>query len=361
MATEAQRHSGYLLPQEPEVYYPWFDFLRIALALGVFCAHADVPMPEMFGNACVQVFFALSGFLIGGILCRTERAQLPRFYFNRVTRIWIPYAIAILLLLAMTLVKRQKVDLKMTEFFVYMATFVYNYFGPPQLATARERMPLEGTGNHFWSICVEEQFYLIAPFIVVLLPRVRVALLLLVWALNFWKPHDFAGIALGVLLALSLRHYGEWYLKRAAVAVLALISGGLVVASLKHWVPYPAAAPLASVALVALLARRGSPLPFGKLLGGISYPFYLNHGVGLLLRKSMARLLGMPVWGTFIAALAISYSFNWAHYWFVDRTVHAKRGGWYTPARGRACFIGGVVITALGLAAAWAFHRWPPP
>ena len=135
---------------------------------------------------------------------------------------------------------------------------------------------------------------------------------------------------------------------------------GLVVAGTMGCVPYMAAAPMASVALVALLARKGAPLPMGKVLGGISYPFYLNHGVGLLLRKSMGRHLGLPVWGTFLAALAISFSFNWAHYRFVDRKVHAKRGGWYTTARGRACFAVGVVLAAVGVAAAWAFHRWPP-
>src|SRR5206468_187526 len=179
--------------------------------------------------------------------------------------------------------------------------------------TSRDRMPLEGTGNHFWSICVEEQFYLVAPFLLVLLPRMRAAVLVLVWALNFVVPHHFAGIALGVLLALSLRHYGEWYLKRAAAVGMILAVAALFVATWKGWAVYSATAPLASVLLVALLARRGEPLRLGKLLGGISYPFYLNHGVGLLLRKTMASRLGWAEWGTFIAALAISFSFNWVH------------------------------------------------
>jgi peptidoglycan/LPS O-acetylase OafA/YrhL len=41
-------------------------------------------------NLAVQIFFALSGWLIGGILLRTDVQDLPRFYFNRATRIWIP-------------------------------------------------------------------------------------------------------------------------------------------------------------------------------------------------------------------------------------------------------------------------------
>lgn len=355
------RSSGYAVPKEPEVYYPWFDFLRITLALGVFCSHADVPVPEQFGDFCVQVFFALSGFLIGGILIRTERSQLSRFYFNRVTRIWIPYAIAIALLLSMTLLKRQRIDLKMTEFFVYMATFVYSLFGPQQLATARHRMPLDGAGNHFWSICIEEQFYLIAPFIMVLLPRLRVAILVCVWALNFFYPHDFPGFALGILLAVSLRRYGEWHLRRPVVAVLLLAIGALVLVTVRGWAPYTATAPTASVAIVALLARQGEPLPVGKILGGISYPFYLNHGIGLMLRGVMARQLRFAPWGIFLGALTVSLTFNWAHYMIVDRNVLRMRAQWYTPAIGRACFIGGILLTLIGLAAGWYFHRWPPP
>jgi peptidoglycan/LPS O-acetylase OafA/YrhL len=72
------------------------------------------------------VFFALSGFLIGGILLNSDAKDVPRFYFNRSTRIWIPYAIAIALLLTVTLLKQGWPDTKMWEFFTYKATFVYN-------------------------------------------------------------------------------------------------------------------------------------------------------------------------------------------------------------------------------------------
>ncbi|HEX2670381.1 MAG TPA: hypothetical protein VHM25_05900 [Polyangiaceae bacterium] len=49
-------------------HYPWFDYLRIVLAVGV-CTHAfaGAHLPRQVGNACVQVVFSLSGFLIGTI------------------------------------------------------------------------------------------------------------------------------------------------------------------------------------------------------------------------------------------------------------------------------------------------------
>jgi len=149
-------------------YYPLFDYLRIVLAVGVFASHAGVLSPRLhdFGNFCVQVFFALSCYLIGGILGNVRAESLPRFYFNRSTRIWIPYFIAIALLAVATVAKHQPVTSKLLEFFFDKVTFTYNLYGPPQLHL-REAMPLQGTGHHFWSICVEEQFYLLAPLVIV--------------------------------------------------------------------------------------------------------------------------------------------------------------------------------------------------
>ena len=65
---------------------------------------------------------------------------------------------------------KDRITAKWLEIFYYDATFVYNFFGPPQLAAYRDVMPLRATGNHFWSICAEEQFYLLAPFLITILP-----------------------------------------------------------------------------------------------------------------------------------------------------------------------------------------------
>ena len=79
-----------------KTYYPYFDYLRIALATIVMLGHDGLIRWGQSGNLAVQVFFALSGWLIGGILLRLSTDDLPRFYFNRALRIWIPYYIACL-------------------------------------------------------------------------------------------------------------------------------------------------------------------------------------------------------------------------------------------------------------------------
>src|SRR4051794_30350860 len=57
---------------ESAVYYPWFDWLRLVCASIVVLQHNDAfPWPRA-GSFAVVVFFALSGWLIGGILLDRE-------------------------------------------------------------------------------------------------------------------------------------------------------------------------------------------------------------------------------------------------------------------------------------------------
>ena len=127
--------------------------------------HAGLAKWPHAGNFSVQIFFAMSGWLIGGILLRSEIADLPHFYFNRATCIWIPYFVAIAIIAAVSFLKENP-NPKWAEIFFYFGTFSYNFFGSPQTLTHLHEMPLSATGAHFWSICAEEQFYLFAPFLV---------------------------------------------------------------------------------------------------------------------------------------------------------------------------------------------------
>src|SRR5690349_10940722 len=118
-----------------DVYYPAFDYLRIILAITVAAFHAGLLAWPHTGSLAVQIFFALSGWLIGGILLRSKARDLLRFYFNRSARIWIPYFVAIGLLVSVSLLK-DTITQKWLEFIIYKFTFVYDLFGPSQLATA---------------------------------------------------------------------------------------------------------------------------------------------------------------------------------------------------------------------------------
>jgi peptidoglycan/LPS O-acetylase OafA/YrhL len=342
-------------------FYPLFDYLRIALAVGVFAAHADRlhMLPGQLGNACVQVFFALSGFLIGGILVEASPSSLPRFYFNRCTRIWIPYAVAIVLLFTAAALRQRLSDLKLWEFFFYKATFVYNVFGPPQLAACGSRMPLQGTGNHFWSICVEEQFYLVAPFVVVFLRRGRVPVLLGLLALNFVYPHNFNAISLGVLLALSRRKIGEWYLRPLGqLLAIGTLAAALIVVNV-GWVSYATGVAPAAAATVALLARPGKPGPLGAVLGGMSYPFYLDHWIGIFIVQPLERRAHLGLLPGALLALTVAIGLSWLHYRWIDSRILGKRSRWYTSGRGLLACLAGLTLVALGLVVGIALRLHP--
>lgn len=343
-------------------YFAWFDFLRITLAVGVFASHVGVEPfgTGHFGNACVQVFFALSGFLIGGILAKSSPADLPRFYFNRSTRIWVPYAIAIALLFAGTALKQDLSDPKLWEFFFYKATFTYNTFGLDQLGTYAQRMPLQGTGSHFWSICVEEQFYLVAPFVIVLLRDRRLASYLILvglLVLNFFHPHHYAAVALGVLLALSREAKGEWYLTPRGMAIAALTLVAAVVLGVAGVLAYGAAVPYVAVALVALLARPHRRIAVGAWLGGLSYPFYLNHWVGLFFQKRLAALLHTGRFLTALGAFAIAFGVSAVHYRFIDSQVLRHRNRWFSTRLGIAACASGILLVVVGLVGGLTVYR----
>jgi peptidoglycan/LPS O-acetylase OafA/YrhL len=339
-------------------YYPLFDWLRATLALTVFLSHSGVIAWPQAGNLAVQVFFALSGFLIGGILLKSKTSDLPRFYFNRATRIWIPYTVAIALLALVTALYRDPITTKMLEFFFYKVTFVYNFFGPSQIATFRDQMPLRGSGNHFWSICVEEQFYLFAPLVLVVAASWGRSLLLWIVIACLGIYFEWYGsIAFGVIAAISRYQFGDWYRDRRAVVGLVFALICAITAFIVSDKTYALAAPLFSVSIVLLLTNPGTPSTIGALLGGVSYPFYLNNWLGGFVVHSVFKRLGienLPI--SIPLSLLMGFLVSTGLYLWVDRRVMANRSRWFLPLRGFAAMVSGFSLVTTGLVGAWFLY-----
>lgn len=122
------------------------------------------------GRSGVDLFFVLSGFLITGILLDTKQRTdyFPRFYWRRALRIWPVYYL--FLCLALILHHRSFSRIGLAPFALYYRNFLGAdftsdiYFG------------------QFWSLCIEEQFYLIWPLIIYFCPRrLRMPLILLLF------------------------------------------------------------------------------------------------------------------------------------------------------------------------------------
>ena len=150
-------------------YQPHLDGLRALAILGVLFEHFGVALPALLrcGPLSVRFFFVLSGYFITLSLWKLQAeisesdggSFLPvcRFYLSRFLRIGPPFYLA---LIVGALFGIEEVR---TNFF-WLATFQANnyiaYIGYWPEAI-----------SHFWSLAVQEQFYLIWPVIVLTLPK----------------------------------------------------------------------------------------------------------------------------------------------------------------------------------------------
>jgi len=341
--------------------YPLYDWLRFVLASVVVLDHHGFRVGAFSGGLAVDVFFALSGWLIGGILLGTRRSELPLFYFNRATRIWIPYAVAIALIYGFALL-REGYGFFWLKYLVLDATFTHNIYTVFPRATFE--MPLGGSGNQFWSISVEEQFYLFAPLLLsaAIVPT-RIGRSAVTWAtitvLLLWAGLLGAPIAAGVTAAILRRRHDwrpglSWRLAATAGAAALLLSFGAEPA-------YPLRTLFALLVIVATSAvgSRGS---LGVVLGGLSFPLYLNHWIGIFAVHFVEKRY-LPLAPA--AMITVSYLLNvlvaLGLYWVVDRQIQQYRRDWYSVALGRGLAATAYALLATGLVAGHFLAQVPPP
>ena len=158
------------------------DGLRFFAFLAVFMIHGDV---EHFwwGSYGVSLFFVISGFLITRILIASEdrpRGQaLKAFYVRRALRIFPAYYLVLGLAAATVGIAH------LPAFVLYIMNwgiFFYTWIQPELVD--RPWDPVRMYGVHFWSLAVEEQFYLVFPLLFSFLRsrRTRLHWLLVLWA-----------------------------------------------------------------------------------------------------------------------------------------------------------------------------------
>jgi peptidoglycan/LPS O-acetylase OafA/YrhL len=141
-------------------YRPDIDGLRAAAVVGVVFFHAGVP--EFRGGfAGVDIFFVISGYLITSLLfLELDRTDFLAFWARRTRRI-LPSA---LLVVAATLAGAYAIVSTLDLYYaardaIYAALYIINW---EQLAASLDYFTDAGHGLyvHYWSLAVEEQFYL---------------------------------------------------------------------------------------------------------------------------------------------------------------------------------------------------------
>lgn len=290
-------------------YVPQIDGLRFFAFLGVFLFHCNL-IRWWFGAYGVHLFFTLSGFLITYLLLESELPDKVRtvgiFYGRRALRIFPAYYTAIALALPFGHLLFPEWQL---VYLYNMRVFHESTLGiPSHLFNG-----WQSSGVHFWSLCVEEQFYLTYPWILLLVPKPRRVILLAALivlsiasraVLATLYPNTFYGLLLPVVaeylawggLAAVLLHENKfppipnpWLLWTCLVATIALCFAprpeGLTPLQIQFQPgPLQTMRALVFIGLIVGLWRDSTSLPARFLqlkpivyLGKISYGLYLYH------------------------------------------------------------------------------------
>ncbi|MDV9200051.1 acyltransferase family protein, partial [Streptomyces sp. Wh19] len=151
-------------------FRPDIEGLRAVAVLGVLAFHAAVP-GLTGGFVGVDVFFVISGYLITGLLLReavtTGRIRLGEFFSRRARRL-LPSAAVVLGAVALAgawftvPLRRTELEYDVVAAALSTANWRFVQQQTDYLAAGHDQSPL----LHFWSLAVEEQFYLLwAPLI----------------------------------------------------------------------------------------------------------------------------------------------------------------------------------------------------
>lgn len=313
-------------------FRPDIEGLRAVAVLAVVLFHAGVPGLSG-GFTGVDAFFVVSGFLITGLLWReasgTATVRLAPFYAARARRL-LPAAALVLVatsVAATALLPPLRARSVVTDAIanaLYVGNYRFAVEGTDYLAADTAPSPLQ----HYWSLGVEEQFYLLWPALILgtawLLARtgretrsaVPYAAVLavvagasltvsLVWTRTmppwafFSLPTRAWELAAGGLIALT----AVLWSKLPPVCAAMVGWGGLVVVlatctQLGTPTPYPGSAALLPVLGTTLVIGAGCAIPdlgVGRLLskpalrgiGRVSYSWYLWHWPVLLLAPAL--------------------------------------------------------------------------
>lgn len=372
-------------------FRPDIEGLRAVAILTVLAYHAGLPVRGGFVG--VDIFFVISGFLITGLLVaeldRTGSISWIRFVGRRIRRL-LPAAALVLVTIAtwswfvVPGLRRRDIGVDVAAAAMYVVNWVFARRETDYLASDVLPSPVQ----HFWSLAVEEQFYVIWPLLLIGLalvvrrPSRRVVALTLGvlvvssfgWAVWFShsspRPAFFTTttrvweLGIGALLAVALAGRPRPSMPARASAALGWAALAVLVA-VALWLPqdidWPGAWALLPTVPTAVLLwvgwqgpARGPVRLLGTApmvwVGGLSYSIYLWHWPVLVLGGWTAESLGATIapWGLVVLALA-SVAPAWLSWRFVESPIH--HGTWL---RGRplALLGAGLALSGVGVLAA---------
>ena len=356
-------------------YVPALDGLRLVAFLMIFWTHtmqgpfvdASPPIPlygafRLAGAYGVPVFFVLSAFLITRLLrmemARDGKIDIRAFYVRRTLRIWPLYFLIVGIAIAhWALVVHHVPGGAVVSLATFTANWYRGFLGP-----------IDSFAAVLWSVSVEEQFYLVWPFLVARLsvPALRgLSVGMIVAALVFrvavvvaegrgifpvksaydgmWhaSTSHLDALGLGTLLALGAERLPRlagwrWYGAFAgcfAAMVLEAQWFPLAFRSTPFTLAIPVGytvVPFAAAGMVALaLVSQGSVLerPWAVHLGRLTYGLYVFHLLVIYVVDSNAlrHRIGGGL-ARFLVVFGASYALAWLSYRFYERRFLRLKG-----------------------------------
>ena len=344
-------------------FRPDIEGLRAVAVLLVVLDHL-VGWPKG-GFVGVDVFFVISGFLITGLLIsetdRNGRISFRGFYARRARRI-LPAALTVLLTVTVAARLAYPGTTRVTDTqtdalwaLVFGANVHFSRIGTNYFESTRAPSLVQ----HYWSLAVEEQFYVVWPIVILvvltllgrLLPqrRTRLALLTVVGAAAvfsftlglqetatspatayFSTPVRAWELGVGAFVALASSCFPGFFQRLgkaggplSLLGLVGVLVGAFVVKSTSGF-PVPGAGlPVLASALV-IIAGIGAPTrgwdiiltnPVSRYLGRISYSLYLIHWPVLVL---VGTLMVAESWLRYPISILIMMSLSVASYHFIE-------------------------------------------
>lgn len=301
-------------------YLPSLEGVRGYGFLLVFCGHyfpaEEIARPgsvrlklltalSSLGIFAVPAFFVLSGYLIGGILYHTRNRQgyFRVFYSRRIVRVFPVYYLTLLAIATFYWMRHLPINFRLWAHFLYIQNLLPGY---------TKNLTGPATMIHFWSLAVEEQFYLIWPLVVwrfrdrrkligisivliVMCNVFRLAAPLSMSAihLSFFTLTRVDAVLMGVLLSLTseslicrrLMPFAKWATLCGIVTMALLgyfkgISWGNTYIGKEIWIPLANVTALAVIMAVIeekSFLNKICSLKWICWLGSLSYSLYIFH------------------------------------------------------------------------------------